>query len=90
MKTGQHVHYIDAAGDRQTATITDIVGAGKSTCKMLNLTAKDGPVTDVPHERDAEVGAAFWREVGAKALPEEERPPAKEPEKKEKAKRSRK
>lgn len=64
MHNGQEVRYIDADDASHAAVVRDIVGAGASGAKRLDLTMKrDGEdvlVEDVPHEDDAETGSHFW------------------------------
>lgn len=91
MKSGGRVNYVDSAGERRVATITLVSGTGKSGYKELDLqlAGEEEELVGVPHERDAEKGAAFWREIGAPALEKEEAGPAEpvKQAKKKKAKR---
>lgn len=73
MQTGQQVGFITADGKRHQSTIIAVVGAGASHWKTLDLSYRvDGEVREVvkvPHENDAEAGAAFWLEQGVHRKP---------------------
>lgn len=68
MQVGNEASYIDKKGERHLATIVRVRPAGPSGFKTLDLVyrseGEDVAVENLPHENDAEPGAAFWLEKG--------------------------
>jgi hypothetical protein len=77
MKIGQKVNLYSPKGERQTAVIADIVGAGESLNKELNLVVDDVVYEKVPHYDDSTIEEAFWMEKGDR-LPKGWDEPARE------------
>lgn len=73
MKVGQEVNYYDPSkGERLTGVITEIVGAGPSFAKVLNISLGDkkrDQRTNVPHHRDANGKEPFWMIKGLESAP---------------------
>lgn len=77
MKRNAPVTFIDASGVAHEATIVDIVGAGPSHYKLLDLTFMIGgevfEEAAVPHANDRAAGSGFWLQIG-EAAPESDAP----------------
>lgn len=63
MRTGDSVN-LYSGGERQSATVAEISGAGESRKKILTLAVGSGDkavkYADVKHREDAEEGEPFW------------------------------
>ncbi len=84
MQNGTEVgFYTGPDADRRTATVAEIVGAGPSLAKRLNLAyreeGKARVAEDVPHEADAEGDGPFWLLKGERRSKETEEVPEGEP-----------
>ena len=65
MKAGSRVVYVNSSDNESEATVNEVTGTGESGYKVLSLTPDgDSKVREnVPNERDAGAGKAFWREI---------------------------
>lgn len=64
MKIGTRVTYVDSAGEKHDATVTEVGPRGPSGSRTVDLTLDDGGKrSDVPHAADGKGTRTYWIEA---------------------------